>query len=266
MSDISKPIRLDLAIVMRGLALSRSRAQAMIRDGLVAVAGKVAEKPSMLVADETIELIDAPMQWVSRAGLKLVAALEHFELDPTGAIALDIGASTGGFTEVLRHFGAARVVAVDVGRYQLHPKVKADPGVISYEGLDARRLTDEVVMPDWVTADLSFISVTKALPVPLSLARPGAVAVILVKPQFELSPAEIGKGGIVKDHTAREAACDTVRAFVTGEGWDVQGIVPSPITGGDGNQEYLLVAIKTTRPEVALDPEVQFSSRSDHRR
>ncbi len=263
---MKKPIRLDLAMVSQGLADSRTRAQMLIRSGVVRVDGQPADKASEMVGDEAITLEGDPMPWVSRAALKLIAALDHFDLDPEGAVALDIGASTGGFTEVLRQRGARRVYAVDVGRGQLHTRIKHDPGVISLEGLDARRLTDEVVMADWVTADLSFISVAKALPVPLSLARPGAVAVILIKPQFELSPAAIGKGGIVKDEALRDEACDAVRAFVTGEGWDVEGVIPSPITGGDGNQEYLLAARKVTPPTARLDPDAYSASQAGHRR
>ncbi|QHQ36978.1 TlyA family RNA methyltransferase [Algicella marina] len=256
------PIRLDLALVRAGLAESRSRAQMLIGAGAVRVNGVAATKPSQPVTDEALEVEGNPLPWVSRAALKLVAALEHFELDPGGAIALDIGASTGGFTEVLRAHGARRVYAVDVGRGQLHASVRADPGVVCLEGLDARNLTDEVVLPDWVVSDVSFISATKALPVPLSLARPGAHAIILVKPQFELSPADIGKGGIVRSEEARARACDRVREFVTGEGWDVLGLIECPVTGSDGNQEYLLAAEKVTPPAMRLDPDAYSSSRA----
>jgi len=180
---------------------------------------------------------------VSRAGLKLAHALAAFGLDPAGAVALDLGASTGGFTQVLLAAGAAEVWAVDVGHGQLAPLVAADPRVRAIEGLNVRDLTtDHVPAPDWIVADLSFISLEKALPPALALAKPGAVLVALVKPQFEVGRAAVGKGGIVRDTAAVAAARARIRAFLEAAGWTVTGEAESPITGGDGNVEYLIAA------------------------
>ncbi len=185
------------------------------------------------------------MPYVSRAALKLRHALEVFGLDPAGAVALDLGASTGGFSQVLLEAGAAEVWAVDVGHGQLAPALRADPRLHAIEGLNARALTAaHVPPPGWIVADLSFISLAKALPPALELARPGAVLVALVKPQFEVGPAQVGKGGIVRDPAAHEAVRASVRRFLQASGWTVLGETESPITGGDGNAEFLIAARK----------------------
>ncbi len=184
---------------------------------------------------------------VSRAGAKLIAALDAFGFDPEGRTALDVGASTGGFTEVLLDRGAEKVYAVDVGHDQLHARLRADPNVVSLEGCDARSLT-RALIPDRITAvvaDVSFISATKALPVALALAERSAWLVALIKPQFEVGRARVGKGGIVRDAAARDAAVAEVGAWLSAQkGWRVTGVVPSPLRGGSGNEEFLLGARK----------------------
>lgn len=237
--------RLDQRLVADGLAESRSRAQALIKAGAVAVDGRRADRPSRSVAaDARIELIADPNPWVSRAGLKLAHALGAFDLSPDGARALDVGASTGGFTEVLLAHGAAQVVALDVGRDQLHPKLRADLRVAELSGRNARDLApaDLPFAPDWIVCDVSFISAAKALAAPLDLAAPGATLVTLVKPQFELGPRRVGKGGVVKDPALWDAARARVRDFVTSLGWRVTAEADSPILGADGNREFLLAA------------------------
>lgn len=237
-------LRLDQALVAAGLAPSRARARHLIDAGVVRLEGKSAAKPSLQVApDARIELTGDPLPYVSRGAIKLLHALDTFGLDPAGAVALDLGASTGGFTEVLLLRGAARVFAVDVGRGQLAPSLASDPRVTSYEGLHARDL-DPALIPrlDWIVADLSFISLAKALPAALALAKPGAVLVALVKPQFEVGREFIGRGGIVRDRTAMEGALLAVRAFLERAGWPALGEAESPIRGGDGNTEFLIAA------------------------
>lgn len=236
--------RLDQALVARGLAESRARARAMIEAGGVAVNGRPAAKPSQAVDPSSlIEVAAATAPWVSRAAVKLLHALDHWDLTPEGAEALDVGASTGGFTEVLLARGASRVHAVDVGRGQLHPRIAGNERVIAHEGVNARNLPQGLIPPvDWIVMDVSFISLTKVAPAPMALGKPGARLVALVKPQFEVGPGAVGKGGIVRDEAARARAVETVRDFVSGEGWAVEGVVDSPIAGGDGNREYLLTA------------------------
>ncbi len=238
-------MRLDRALVEAGLAESRARAQALIAAGAVRVDGRPAGKASAEVAVGAVLAVEGdPLPWVSRAGAKLAHALEAFGLDPRGAVALDLGASTGGFTEVLLGAGAAEVWAVDVGHGQLAPALARDPRVHAIEGLNVRALTAaHVPPPDWIVADLSFISLAKALPAALALARPGAVLVALVKPQFEVGRAAVGKGGIVRDAAAIAAARAGVRDFLGLAGWTVTGEVESPIRGGDGNREYLVAAV-----------------------
>ena len=238
-------MRLDQAMVARGLADSRARAQALIRAGVVQVQGATAAKASQAVAESApIVVIEDPCPWVSRGALKLVRALDAFGIDPAGAVALDVGASTGGFTEVLLARGAAQVIALDVGHGQLHPRVAADPRVIDMQGLNARDLTAAMLpaAPDLIVADVSFISLTKALAQPLALAAPGARLAALIKPQFEAGPEAVGKGGLVKDDAARRAACDTVLRWLAEQGWRAQEPIPSPIAGGDGNLEFLTAA------------------------
>jgi 23S rRNA (cytidine1920-2'-O)/16S rRNA (cytidine1409-2'-O)-methyltransferase len=240
--------RLDKTLVERGLVASRARAQDLIRRGLVSVAGAAETRPGAEVAASVPILVadDAAGQ-VSRGGVKLAAALDHFAFPVEGAVALDVGASTGGFTQVLLARGAARVYAVDVGHGQLHPRLAEDARVVSLEGCDARQL-DCARIPEPVgalVADVSFISLTKALPTALSLTAPGAWLVALVKPQFEAGRPAVGKGGIVRDPVAREQAVTGVEAWLAAQpGWRSLGVIPSPITGGSGNVEFLLGAIR----------------------
>jgi 23S rRNA (cytidine1920-2'-O)/16S rRNA (cytidine1409-2'-O)-methyltransferase len=236
--------RLDQALVAAGLAPSRARARALIAAGVVRLDGAPAARPAARVPEGArLELVGDPLPWVSRGALKLRHALDTFALDPSGAVALDLGASTGGFTEVLLAAGAAEVWAVDVGHGQLAPALRAHPRVHPIEGLNARDLTAaHVPPPDWIVADLSFIPLARALPPALALARPGAVLVALVKPQFEVGPARVGKGGIVRDEVAIAAARAGVRAFLQEAGWSVLGEAASPILGGDGNAEFLIAA------------------------
>jgi 23S rRNA (cytidine1920-2'-O)/16S rRNA (cytidine1409-2'-O)-methyltransferase len=205
----------------------------------------VAVKPAQAVAPEAAVAVTAdPNPWVSRAALKLAHALEVFGLTPRG-VALDVGASTGGFTEVLLARGADRVVALDVGHGQLHPRIAADPRVAALEGVNARDIPAGLVPPvDWIVADVSFISLEKALPAALALAKPGAVLVALIKPQFEAGPGAAGKGGIVRDPGVHDAVRIRIRDWLTSLGWQVTGEAPSPIEGGDGNREFLIAARK----------------------
>jgi 23S rRNA (cytidine1920-2'-O)/16S rRNA (cytidine1409-2'-O)-methyltransferase len=244
--DAAKGLRLDRALVAAGLAPSRARAQALIEAGVVRVNGLPAARAALAVApDARLAVVADPLPWVSRAALKLRHALDAFGLDPKGAVALDLGASTGGFTEVLLRAGAAEVWAIDVGHGQLAAALRADPRVHAVEGMNARALTaTDVPPPDWVVADLSFISLAKALPPAMALARAGAVLVALVKPQFEVGPAHVGKGGIVRDPAAQAAAQAGVRGFIEDAGWTVTGETESPIAGGDGNREFLIAARK----------------------
>ena len=239
-------MRLDQALVAAGLAPSRARARALIEAGVVRVAGMLATRPSAAVPPGAALTLDAdPNPWVSRGALKLVHALDAFGLDPAGAVALDLGASTGGFSQVLLARGAAQVWAVDVGHGQLAPSLAADPRLHAIEGLNARDLgAGDVPPPDFIVADLSFIALAKALPPALDLARPGATLVALVKPQFELGPGRVGKGGVVRDPAAVAEAVAGVRGFLERSGWSVLGETPSPIRGGDGNAEVLVAARK----------------------
>ena len=238
-------LRLDQALVSAGLADSRSRAQALISAGVVLVDGKVAKKPSQKVGDAKLALTGNPNPWVSRAALKLAHALEEFDLSPEGAVALDVGASTGGFTEVLLANGATRVYALDVGHGQLHGRLKSDPRVVNIEGVNARDIPEGLIPPvGWIVTDVSFISLEKALPAALSLACTGATLVALIKPQFEVGRSGIGKGGIVKDATAQQAVRERIETFLEAGGWQVTHRGDSPITGSDGNREFLVAASK----------------------
>ena len=229
-----------------GLAPSRARAQALIAAGVVTLDGRVADKPGLRVpAAAVLAVTGDPLPWVSRAALKLVHALDVFGIDPAGLVALDLGASTGGFTEVLLARGATEVWAVDVGHGQLHPRLRDDPRVHAREGLNVRALTpDDVPPPGLMVADLSFIPLATALPAALALCPPGARLVALVKPQFEVGPAAVGKGGIVRDAAAIAGARARVRAFLETSGWTAAGEAESPILGGDGNAEFLVTALK----------------------
>lgn len=238
--------RADVLLVERGLFESRAKARAAIEAGGVIADGRVLVRASDAV-DETAEIVAvAAHPYVGRGALKLVHALELWPVAVEGRTVLDVGASTGGFTEVCLGRGAARVYAVDVGRGQLHAKLAGDPRVVSLEGVDARALSRALIPepPQLVVTDVSFISLAKALPAALALAVPGADLVALVKPQFEVGPERVGKGGLVKDEAARQAALDGAAAFVAASGWTVQASADSPIEGGDGNREFLLWARK----------------------
>ncbi|HZY67033.1 MAG TPA: TlyA family RNA methyltransferase [Devosia sp.] len=233
-------IRLDLALEQRGLLPSRARARDAVLRGTVTVNGVPASKPSQMVGQtDKVALDDPASRYVSRAALKLIAGLEAGGIEVAGKVCLDVGASTGGFTQVLADRGAAKVYAVDVGHDQLHPSVEALPVVESLQGLNARDLTRRIIAEpvDLLTCDISFVSVTKVLAAPLGLCGPGADAVILVKPQFEVGREHVGKGGIVADEAAIARALAEVIDFVRGEGWVLRGTLPSPISGGDGNTE-----------------------------
>ena len=240
------PTRLDKALVAAGLAPSRSAAGDLVRRGCVLVNGGPARKAGQKVdAGATLTLAGDARPHVSRGGLKLAAALEHFGLDPEDCTALDIGASTGGFTDVLLKGGARRVYAVDVGHGQLHASLRADARVVALEKCNARHLDAELVPEtiDLLVCDVSFISLMKALPAALGLCRPGAALVALIKPQFEAGPAHVGKGGIVRDEDVRRQVCERIEKWLEAEmGWAVEGLIASPIAGPDGNREFLIAA------------------------
>ena len=238
---MTKRKRADLLLVERGLFESRARAQAAIAAGRVTADGAVLRKPSDEIAAGAV--LDAAPEhpWVSRGGLKLAAALDHFGFDPAKRICLDVGASTGGFTDVLRARGARRVYAVDVGRGQLHPKLRGDPAVVSLEQTDIRTLDPFAEPPDLAVIDVSFISLRLVLPAVDRLLRRPAQLVALIKPQFEAGRGHVKKG-IVRDAAVHAAVCDDIAAFAVSLGWDVIGVMPSPIEGGEGNREFLLGA------------------------
>ena len=236
--------RLDVELVRRGLSPSRGQAREAIETGKVRVEGVVARKPGQLVAASTHIEAEVLHPWVSRGGLKLAHALDAFEIDVSGQSCLDIGSSTGGFTDVLLTRGARRVVAVDVGTGQLHPKMKSDSRVISLESTDARDLTADMLLepPTILVCDASFIGLAKLLGRPLALAAPGAQLVALFKPQFEVGREHVGKGGIVSNESAKDAAAAALTAWLARSGWSVERWTESPIAGGDGNRERLFLA------------------------
>ncbi len=238
--------RLDALLVERGLAETRTRAQALIRAGLVFSNDRRLDKPGTAVGDDIeIELRGKPHPWVSRGGVKLAHALDHFGLDPRGRVCLDIGASTGGFTDVLLTRGAARVHAIDVGRGQLDWRLRQDARVVVLEGVNARYLTSEQV-PEairFITCDASFIGLETVLPAALALAAPGAVVVALIKPQFEVGRGRVGKGGVVSDPALHAEVCERIAGWLGGlAGWRVIGVTESPIQGPKGNREFLVAA------------------------
>ncbi len=239
--------RLDQFLVARGDVASRSRAQDLISRGLVTVDGQPARPSAKVDGTETIAVDAQAAAYVSRGAEKLVAALDAFAFAVDGRVAVDLGASTGGFTQVLLARGAAHVYAVDVGRGQLHADIAQDHRVTPLEETDARQISGaSITQPfDAITADVSFISLTKAVGPALALAAGGAWFIGLIKPQFEVGPRDIGKGGIVRDPAARDAAVAHVAAWVSAQpGWRRIGLIASPITGGDGNQEFLVGARK----------------------
>jgi 23S rRNA (cytidine1920-2'-O)/16S rRNA (cytidine1409-2'-O)-methyltransferase len=231
-----------VALVERGLAESRARAQALVMAGKVFSGEKRLDKPgSTIAADAALEVRGADHPWVSRGGVKLVHALDRFAIDPAGKVCLDVGASTGGFTDVLLARGATRVYAVDVGHNQLAWRLRSDPRVVSMEGVNARGLTLPEA-PSIIVCDVSFIGLETVLPAVLALAAPGAQFVVLIKPQFEAGRDQVGKGGIVRDAAVHEAVCRRIEAWIAARGWAVLGVIESPITGQEGNREFLLAA------------------------
>ncbi|NNF80732.1 MAG: TlyA family RNA methyltransferase [Rhizobiales bacterium] len=243
---MTKRKRLDQRMVELGLAASRSRAQDAIGQGHVQINGKLAIKASQKVTDGArITLLDEANRYVSRAGVKLAAALAQFSPKVDGAVGLDVGASTGGFTQVLLEAGAAKVFALDVGHDQLHETIAGDPRVVNLEGLNARDLTaNQIGEPvDIIVSDVSFISLKLALPPALGMAKPGAWLFALIKPQFEAGKAAIGKGGIVRDPEVRAKVFEEIcRWLKEDQGWAIAGLIASPITGSDGNVEFIVAA------------------------
>jgi 23S rRNA (cytidine1920-2'-O)/16S rRNA (cytidine1409-2'-O)-methyltransferase len=232
-------------LVERGLAESRTRAQALVMAGLVYSGDVKLTKPGQAIrGDAAIELRGRDHPWVSRGGVKLAHALDHFGLDPAGAVAMDVGSSTGGFTDVLLSRGARRVFAVDSGTNQLAWKLRQDPRVTVLERTSARLLTPELIDEpcDWVVCDASFIALAKVLEVPLRIAARNCRLVALIKPQFEVGRGEVGKGGVVRDPALHKRVCNEVSQWLESEGWDVEGIIESPITGPQGNVEFLISA------------------------
>jgi len=241
--------RIDQLMVSRGLAESRARAQALVMAGLVFVDDRKLDKSGQQVAEDAEIIVkgrDHP--WVSRGGVKLAHALDHFSLDPAGAVAMDIGSSTGGFTDVLLQRGAAHVFAVDSGTNQLAWKLRQDPRVTVLEQTSARVLTSaQIDRPcTWVVCDASFISLAKVLERPLELAEPDCRLVALIKPQFEVGRDEVGKRGVVRDPALHTRVCGEVRQWLESSGWMVEGIVESPITGPEGNVEFVISARRGT--------------------
>ena len=238
-------VRADQLLVQRELAESRARAQALILAGLVFSGEmRIAKAGQLVPEDAPLDVRGRDHPWVSRGGIKLAHALSHFGLDPSGATAMDIGSSTGGFTDVLLHNGAARVFAVDSGTNQLAWKLRQDPRVTVLEQTSARILTSDMIdaLCSWVVCDASFISLSKVLDVPLQLASEKCQLVALIKPQFEVGKGEVGKGGVVRDPAMHARVCDEVRGWLEAGGWRVQGIAESPITGPEGNVEFLISA------------------------
>jgi 23S rRNA (cytidine1920-2'-O)/16S rRNA (cytidine1409-2'-O)-methyltransferase len=240
--------RADLLLVERGLVESRAKAQAVIMAGLVFTGEKRVAKPGdTLAADAPLELRGQDHPWVSRGGLKLDHGLTQFDLDVTDLTCIDLGASTGGFTDVLLTRGAAKVYAVDVGKGQLAWKLRQDERVVVLENTNARYLTREQVPEeiDLIACDASFIGLEKILPAPMALARPGAHLVALIKPQFQAGPGDVGKGGVVRDPAVHERVCAEMRDWLDAQpGWRVLGIAESPITGPAGNKEFLIAAVR----------------------
>ncbi len=240
-------LRADQLLVDRGLAESRTRAQALILAGLAFIGDRKIDKAGQQVAAEAdISVKGRDHPWVSRGGIKLDHALGHLGWDVTGAVAIDVGSSTGGFTDVLLGRGAARVYAVDSGTNQLAWKLRQDDRVIVHEQTSARILTPTHIPEpvDLIVCDASFIALAKVLPVPMSFAKDGARIVALIKPQFEAERQEVGKKGVVRDPAVHTRVCAEVRAWLEGEGWTALDLIESPITGPEGNVEFLIAAVK----------------------
>ncbi len=241
----AKKDRIDRLLVERGLFDSRTKAQAAIEAGLVTANATPIRKASEEISVDAALSATPAHPYVSRGGVKLAAALDHFGFDPKDRVCLDIGASTGGFTQVLLEHGAKRVYAIDVGRGQLHNSLRGRPEVVSYEETDIRACSPARfrATPNLVTVDVSFISLKLVLPAALKLVAHRTQVVALIKPQFEVGPSQVKKG-IVRDAALHAAVCNDILAFVTSLGWRVLGIIPSPIAGGDGNAEFLLGAVR----------------------
>ena len=240
---MTKRVRIDRLLVERGLFESRAKAQQAIAAGMVTADGTTVRKPADEVAADAALQAAPAHPWVSRGGVKLAAALDHFGIGPAGRICLDVGASTGGFTQVLLARGARRVYAVDVGRGQLHATLCGRPDVVAIEATDIRKLEPSRLEPppDLVTVDVSFIPLKLVLPAALALARPAADAVVLIKPQYEAGPDHVKKG-VVRDPAVHARVCTAATELVRSLGWEAVGVIPSPITGGDGNHEFLMAA------------------------
>jgi 23S rRNA (cytidine1920-2'-O)/16S rRNA (cytidine1409-2'-O)-methyltransferase len=233
--------RIDLLLLDRGLAPSREKARALLLAGAVRVAGQTVDKPGAMVDEQApVEVIE-PFPWVSRGALKLIGALDHWKIDPAGRVCLDVGSSTGGFTEVLLARGALRVHAVDVGRRQLHYRLRNDPRVVLHEGVNARFLGRDIIGEDvqFAVCDVSFISATLVLPAMAKLLAAPREFVVLVKPQFEAGRGQVGKGGIVRDPAVHQAAVERVRRAAQQLGV-VTEVMESPVAGAEGNKEFLL--------------------------
>jgi 23S rRNA (cytidine1920-2'-O)/16S rRNA (cytidine1409-2'-O)-methyltransferase len=245
--------RADLLLLERGLFQSRAKAREAIEAGLVTSGGEIVKRASDMLDPKAALTATPAYEWVSRGGLKLVAGLDAFEIDATGLVCLDVGASTGGFTHVLLDRGAAKVYAVDVGHGQLHRRFLTHPRVVAMEKTDARDLTAARINPPprLIVCDASFISLKLVLPAALSLAAPDARLIALIKPQFEAGRAAVKKG-VVRDPEIHAAVCRDIESWLTGLGWKVLGLVPSPIAGGDGNVEFLVGA---TGPGSEMDRE-----------
>ncbi len=246
---MSEKRRVDQLMVDRGLVESRSRAQAMVMAGLVLSGGKRVDKPGTQMAEDApLELKGQDHPWVSRGGLKLVEALDRFAIDPADKVAVDVGASTGGFTDVLLSRGAAKVYAVDVGHGQLAWKLRQDERVVVMERTNARHLThDSIPAPvHMVVCDASFIGLETVLPAAMALTAPGAVLIALIKPQFEVGKGRVGKGGVVREPELHAEVCDRIQNWLANTpGWTVTGLCESPIKGPEGNKEFLIVGQKT---------------------
>ncbi|MGE5475254.1 MAG: TlyA family RNA methyltransferase [Bacteroidales bacterium] len=249
--------RVDQLLVDRGMVESRSRAQALVMAGLVLSDGKRVDKPGQQMAEDApLELKGQDHPWVSRGGLKLVEALDRFAIDPTGLTAIDVGASTGGFTDVLLTRGAAKVYAVDVGHGQLAWKLRSDPRVVVLERTNARYLSAEQIPEpvDMVVCDASFIGLETVLPAAMALARPGAWLAALIKPQFEVGKGRVGKGGVVREPELHAEVCERIQTWLAGlPGWSVVGLCESPIKGPEGNKEFLIVG-RFHAPDIPQEP------------
>ena len=242
-----KKLRLDRLLVDRGLVESREKGQALILSGQVMVNNQKVEKAGALVPEDgDIRILGTPMPYVSRGGLKLEAALREFKGDVSGKTAIDVGDSTGGFTDCLLQHGCKKVYAIDVGYGQMAWKLRQDPRVVVIERRNIRDIDPSLIPEpvDIAVIDVSFISLEKVIPPVQQFLKPGAAVVALIKPQFEVNREQVGKGGIVRDEAAREAAKERITAFVQEQGFDVRGVIPSPITGQDGNVEYLIYAVR----------------------